>query len=148
MEPEKTAVDMAESADVQSNISTESLLIEMRDMSKKRLFFQRISACCLAGIFLILLLAVVIILPKAVKTLSGIDNVMTKAGNSLSEIDTMAKEITTTTTALNELVTKNGPNLSEAVTSMSNIDYEGLNTAITDLKDSVGPFAGIMKKLR
>ena len=98
--------------------------------------------------FLILFLAVVIILPKAFSTLSHVSSALTKAEQSLGEIDTMAKEITTTTTALNELVSDNGKSITEAVTSMSKIDYEGLNTAITDLKDSVGPLAGFMSKFK
>ena len=48
---------------------------------------------------------------------------------------------------MNKLVDDNGSNLAAAVKSLSEIDFEGLNKAITDLQDAVGPMASLMKKL-
>ena len=127
---------------------TESLLTEMRDLSRKRLFFQKIATGCMAGMLLVVLLTCVIIVPKAIVTLSRINSVSVKAESSLDEIDLMAKGVKSATDSLNELVSGNSGSLTQAVTSLSQIDIEGLNRAITDLQDAAGPMASLMKGFR
>ena len=131
-----------------SNNLTEALLTEMRDLSKKRLFFQKIATGCMAGLLLVVFLTCIIVVPKAMTTLSHINNVSVKAENSLDEIDVMTKGITSATDSLNELVAGNSASLTEAVTSLSRIDFDGLNKAITDLQDAAGPMAALMKRFR
>ena len=60
----------------------------------------------------------------------------------------MTKGITSATDSLNELVAGNSASLTEAVTSLSRIDFDGLNKAITDLQDAAGPMAALMKRFR
>lgn len=131
-----------------SNNLTEALLTEMRDLSRKRLFFQKIATGCMAGMLLVVLLTCVIIVPKAIVTLSRINSVSVKAESSLDEIDLMAKGVKSATDSLNELVSGNSGSLTQAVTSLSQIDIEGLNRAITDLQDAAGPMASLMKGFR
>lgn len=154
MEPQNVGNIVAEKATdnvtataMQGNLS-ENLLAEMRDLSKKRLFFQRIATCCLAGVFLTVFTACLIVVPKAMTTLTNINNAAVKAGSSLDDIDTMTEDITTATNNLNELVSNNSVKLTDAVTSLSQIDFEGLNKAITDLQTAVGPMANLMKGFR
>lgn len=127
---------------------TESLLTEMRDLSRKRLFLQKVATGCMAGILVLVFLVCVIIVPKAITTLSHINSVSVKAENSLDEIDVMTKGITSATDSLNELVSGNSASLTEAVTSLSQIDFDGLNQAIRDLQDAAGPMAALMKRFR
>ena len=141
------ATDNVTATAMQGNLS-ESLLVEMRDLSKKRLFFQRIATCCLVGVFLTVFTACLIVVPKAMTTLTNINNAAVKAGSSLDDIDTMTEDITTATNNLNELVSNNSVKLTDAVTSLSQIDFEGLNKAITDLQTAVGPMANLMKGFR
>lgn len=131
-----------------SNNLTEALLTEMRDLSKKRLFFQKIATGCMAGLLLVVFLTCIIVVPKAITTLSHINSVSVKAENSLDEIDVMTKGITSATDSLNELVSGNSASLTEAVTSLSQIDFDGLNQAIRDLQDAAGPMAALMKRFR
>lgn len=137
----------SDNTQISSNL-TESLLTEMRDLSKKRLFFQKIATGCMAGLLLVVFLTCIIVVPKAMTTLSHINNVSVKAENSLDEIDVMTKGITSATDSLNELVAGNSASLTEAVTSLSRIDFDGLNKAITDLQDAAGPMAALMKRFR
>jgi len=46
------------------------------------------------------------------------------------------------------MLTDNSQSLTDAVEKMNNIDFEGLNKAIQDLQDAVGPFANLMKKFK
>ena len=49
---------------------------------------------------------------------------------------------------LNQLVGDNSEALNEAITNMANVDYDGLNKAIKDLQDTVGPMANFFSKFR
>ncbi|RKM56386.1 hypothetical protein D6853_06240 [Butyrivibrio sp. X503] len=133
----------------QNNIATsnDAILTELRDLSKKRLFYQKISTCCIAGMLAVLLICVLIVIPKVSTTLSHINSVATKAETSLESVDKMTDSILKASENMNKLVDDNGENLAAAVKSLSEIDFEGLNKAITDLQDAVGPLASLMKKL-
>ncbi|SFU58632.1 hypothetical protein [Butyrivibrio sp. INlla21] len=127
--------------------SNDAILTEIRDLSKKRLFYQKISTCCIAGMLAVLLICVLIVIPKVSTTLSHINSVATKAETSIESIDKMTDSILKASENMNKLVDDNGENLAAAVKSLSEIDFEGLNKAITDLQDAVGPLASLMKKL-
>ena len=60
----------------------------------------------------------------------------------------MVSEMTTASKNLNELVNENAGPLTEAVKNMSNVDFDGLNKAITDLQDTVGPMANFFNRFR
>ena len=127
--------------------SNDAILTEIRDLSKKRLFYQKISTCCIAGMLAVLIICVLIVIPKVSTTLSHINSVATKAETSIESIDKMTDSILKASENMNKLVDDNGENLAAAVKSLSEIDFEGLNKAISDLQDAVGPMAAFMKKL-
>ncbi len=130
------------------NQNDSAILTEIRDLSKKNLFYRKISTCCLAGMLAVLVLCMLIVVPKVSTTLSHINSVATKAEESLKNVDTMSESILKASENMNKLVDDNGANLAGAVKSLSEIDFEGLNKAITDLQDAVGPMATFMNKFR
>ena len=101
----------------------------------------------MAGMLAVLLICVLIVIPKVSTTLSHINSVATKAETSIESIDKMTDSILKASENMNKLVDDNGENLAAAVKSLSEIDFEGLNKAISDLQDAVGPMAAFMKKL-
>ena len=127
---------------------SEELLLEIRDLTKKKLFWQKISSCCIAVIAVIVLVTMIIVIPQVEVTLSHINDTALKAQDSLSEANTMITSITEASEGLNQLVDKNGEGLSSAVQSLSEIDFEGLNEAIKDLQDAVGPLAAFMSRFK
>ncbi len=136
--------DVTENRDDQSI----QLLTQIRDLKKKQLMWQRVSAACLFGIFAVLFITVSIIVPRATKTLSNIDQVAGQMYETIDEIDTMVAEMTTASTNLNKLVDENAQSLTDAINSIASIDFEGLNKAIKDLKDTVGPMASFFGRFR
>ena len=60
----------------------------------------------------------------------------------------MVLEMTDASKNLNQLVSDNSQALTDSVTNMSNIDFEGLNAAIKDLQDTVGPMASFFNRFR
>ncbi|SFC43813.1 hypothetical protein [Butyrivibrio sp. YAB3001] len=119
---------------------------ELVKIAKKQLFFNRISALCMAGMLAVLIVVVVILVPKVETTLGHINSVAQNVESSLDDINVMVKSITDSSENLNKLVDQNAQELTDAVTSISEIDFEGLNKAIQDLQDAVGPLASFFKK--
>ena len=60
----------------------------------------------------------------------------------------MTSSITGTSENMNSMLTDNSQSLTDAVDKMNNIDFDGLNKAIKDLQDAVGPFASFMNRFR
>ncbi|MBE5838601.1 hypothetical protein [Butyrivibrio sp.] len=131
-----------------TSASSEELLIEIRNLTKKKLFWQKISTCCIAAIMGIVLATMVIVIPQLEATLNHINDTAIKAQDSLNEANTMITSITEASENFDSLVAKNGEGLTSAVESMSKIDFEGLNEAIKDLQDAIGPLAAFMSKFR
>lgn len=131
-----------------TSASSEELLTEIRNLTKKKLFWQKISTCCIAAITGIVLVTMVIVIPQLEATLNHINDTAIKAQDSLNEANTMITSITEASENFDSLVAKNGEGLTSAVESMSKIDFEGLNEAIKDLQDAIGPLAAFMSKFR
>jgi methyl-accepting chemotaxis protein len=131
------------------------ILAEIRDLTKKNLFFKRLEAVCVMGMFLVVLIAALVVVPKVNTTLAHVNDVAqkaqevaTKAQDSLAKVDEMTESMKQASQDLNSLVDENGESLSAAIKSMSEVDYQGLNDAIKDLQGTVGPMASFMSKFR
>ncbi|WP_022775610.1 hypothetical protein [Butyrivibrio sp. AE2015] len=131
-----------------TSATSEEILAEIRNLTKKKLFWQKIGTCCIAAIAVIVLVTMVIVIPQLEATLNHINDTAIKAQDSLNEANTMITSITEASENFDSLVAKNGEGLTNAVESMSNIDFEGLNEAIKDLQDAIGPLAAFMSKFR
>ena len=131
-----------------TSANSEELLIEIRNLTKKKLFWQKISTCCITAITDIVLVTMVIVIPQLEATLNHINDTAIKAQDSLNEANNMITSITEASENFDSLVAKNGEGLTSAVESMSKIDFEGLNEAIKDLQDAIGPLAAFMSKFR
>ncbi len=119
---------------------------ELYEMTKKQLAWQRVSSICIFGIFAIVLIAAIKILPTLESTLKHADTVAENAIGTLDEIDKAVAEISDSNSDLNKLLNENAEPLTKAVKNMSEIDFEGMNQAIQDLQDTVGPMASFFKK--
>ena len=125
------------------------------EKTQKQLFYTKILAGAAGGMFLILLIAALLVVPKAVSALTQAEAVMADAqglletaDTAISNISAMSDEVTQVSKSLNGFVTDNAQTLTDAATDISNIDFEGLNGAIRDLQDAVGPFAKMMNRFR
>lgn len=125
------------------------------EKTQKQLFYTRILAGAAGGMFLILLIAALLVVPKAVSALTQAEAVMADAQGLLETADTaitnisaMSDEVTQVSKSLNGFVTDNAQTLTDAAKDISNIDFEGLNGAIRDLQDAVGPFAKMMNRFK
>ncbi len=124
------------------------ILEEIRNLTKKKLFWQRISACCVGVIAAVVLGFAMIVIPQIEVTLNHINDTAVQAQDTLTEAQTMVEGITDASNNFNDLLNKNGDGLTSAVKSLTEIDFDGLNQAIKDLQDAVGPLASFMSKFR
>lgn len=136
-------------------MENEELLKKLSENSEKSLKFQRISTCCLAGMLVVFLVSAIAIVPSAVVTIKKINDVAVAAEGAVSdatdlvaEMDKTAKELQETGKGMNTLLNDNAEKITESLDKMSQIDFGGLNDAIKDLQDAVGPFANFMNKFR
>ncbi len=136
----------ATSTDNVATKENQDVLTEIRDLSKKRLLLQRISTGCMVGTLLVVLVAALLMVPRATTTLNHINQVAVKAEDSLAKVDKMTASMESASDNLNELVNANGEALSSAVKSMSEVDFDGLNKAISDLQEAIGPLANFMSR--
>lgn len=125
------------------------------EKTQKQLFYTKILAGAAGGMFLILLIAALLVVPKAVSALTQAEAVMADAqglletaDTAISNISAMSDEVTQVSRSLNGFVTDNAQTLTDAARDISNIDFEGLNGAIRDLQDAVGPFAKMMNRFK
>lgn len=121
---------------------------EMLKVDKKHLFWQRLSALAVVATFLVVLVVAMILVPQVMATLDNINRVAKDAESAVANVDTMVLEMTDASKNLNQLVGDNSEALNEAITNMANVDYDGLNKAIKDLQDTVGPMASFFSKFR
>ena len=139
---EEVAVQPTEGQDVVEMLS------EIREMTKKELLFQKISSAAIVCFVIAFLVIAVNIIPKVVLAIQNVNEVAGVALDSLDEINIMVSEVTETSENMNKVIEDNAVPLSDAVNNMSKVDYEGLNKAIQDLQDTVGPMASFFSKFR
>lgn len=135
--------------------SMEDLLRQILEADKKEVKYARRAAFFMTGIFVIFLVAAIIIVPKVIATLSYVNSTaiaandtLTQANEAIAGINTMTSSITGTSDNMNSMLTDNSQALTDAVEKMNGIDFAGLNQAIQDLQDAVGPFASFMNKFK
>ncbi len=126
----------------------QNLNVQLNAMTKKQLFWQKVASLGVLGIFVVVLISALVMVPKVTMTLSNIDTVSYQVMESIEDIDAMVAEMTEASTGLNKLVSDNADTVTGAVSDLAGIDFEGLNTAIKDLQDTVAPFAAFFRQFR
>lgn len=153
MEAEQSVLDNQEITDkAETRQDTVKMLLEQ---TREQLFYTRILTGAFFALFLVVFISALILIPKVTGTLEQVNSLVEEAGGTLesanqalAEVSEMSTEITGVSTQLNEFITENAQTLSDAATDISEIDFEGLNQAIQDLQDAVGPFANLMNGFR
>lgn len=99
--------------------------------------------------------ALAIVIPKALKTLDDISHValtaeqtLENANSAIDELTQMSQGVTDLSNQMSTFLTENTSTLDSAMSNIENIDFDGLNQAIRDLQDAVGPMARFMNAFR
>lgn len=147
-------------ADVdESTLSENEILTQIRDFEEKQLKVAKRTSNLLLAMTVIILVAVVIMVPAMLKTMSKVSTTVDKANSSLDEITTTVQKAQTTlegidemsqnaslaASNMNQFIEENSESLTESIKAMSEVDFEGLDQAIEDLQTAVGPLAEMAK---
>lgn len=131
----------------------EDAISQLIKKTDKQLRWMRIMCISAVAVAVMLLFVCGIIVPKAVHTLTEVNSLMEEASvlmdnanTTLAGIDSMSKEITDAADGINGLVETNADVLTDSMTKLNSIDFEGLNQAIADLQTVVEPMANFFGK--
>lgn len=106
-----------------------------RTYLKKQLNMMKALMFAMAGIFLMLLIAVAVLVPKITTTL---DN----ANVALEQISYTAEQMDDVLISVEALVEDSSEGVTQALENMNSIDFEKLNKSIDDFNSVVSPLSG------
>lgn len=141
--------------ETETGTGTQELLKQILESTEKETKYAKRAARFTMGIFLVLLVAMLILIPKVTSTLTEVNkavvnanSIVAKADTAIDNIDEMSTSITKTSKSMDSMIEDNSDSLTASVQKLSNIDFDGLNQAIQDLQDAVGPFAKFMNTFK
>lgn len=108
---------------------------------KKQLFLLKLSMLSTTGIFITLLMAIIILVPRITTTLTEVNLAIGQISNTVVQVEEVFESV-------KRLVEESEEGLGVAIDSMNSIDFKGLNQSITDLGNVVSPLADFFSKFR
>ena len=112
-----------------------------RSYLKKQLNMMKVLMFAMAGIFLMLLVAVAVLVPSVTETL---DN----ANVALEQISSTAQEMDNVLNSVEVLVEDSSVGVSQALENMNSIDFEKLNRSIEDFNNVVSPLSNFFSRFQ
>lgn len=132
-----------------------NLLEQILAENKKRTTYTKVAAFSMVGILVAVVLVLVMAIPEVFRLMNEIDTLVDSAETlvitaeaSLEEISVMTESLTETSTSLNEFIVDNSQTIANAISGIDAIDVDTLNEAISDLHDTVAPFANFMNRFK
>ena len=130
------------------------LLTEICKNSKRTLIAGYVTAGACALMAVILGVSAAMVIPRvgalmgdAQKSLESVNQLAEQASESLEQVNSMSGSITSTSEKLSTMIDDNMGLMNETLTSISEVDFEGLNKGIADFQKAVEPLAGVGEKL-
>ena len=146
---------MNENTENVSSTDNAELLRQILDTTKKQARYSRLAMIFTGGVFAVMAVMAIMIVPGVVTALEGAnrtiiqaESAVNEANTTLQQVQTMTGSITNTSENVNSMVTDNSAALTDAVQKLSEIDFDGLNTAIGDLQNAVGPLSRMVSVFR
>lgn len=137
------------------DMNEKELLEQILEENKKRTFYSRIAAFAAIGVLAAVAVCLLLIVPQIYSAVDNMNHTMAVAEVTLAEAENaaagltlMSNNITEVSENVNQFVTENSTAISTAMKDISNIDYAGLNKAISDLQAAVEPFANFVNRFR
>ena len=116
------------------------LLRQLLAYQKKEARHARLTAWVSMLLALVILAALVLAVPKAVKLVQGVET-------TLAKVESMTDAAEELVGNANTMVLKNTDAVTETIQKLNELDFESLNTAIRNLGDAVRPLAELARKL-
>lgn len=142
----------------ESTLSEKELLSQIRDLQEKKLKVEKRTSKLLFALTLVILIAVIVMVPATLMLFNKVTQTVDKANGAIDDItatvqraettldgiDEMTESASQAASNMNQLVEENSKTLNESIKALSEVDYEGLNEAINDLKSTASSMAEVM----
>lgn len=112
-----------------------------RTYLKKQLNMMKALMFAMAGIFLMLLVAVAVLVPRITVTLD-------KANVALEQISYTAQQVDEVFVSVEGLVEESSEGVTKALENMNSIDFEKLNKSIEDFNSVVSPLSSFFGRFQ
>jgi len=113
----------------------------------KTLRYIRLSVFLLTGLFVLISVVIVMLVPRAVNTMDRMDATLEKVNGLVVTAEKALESATAATDSANRVVEENADAVSDAMTKFNSVDFAALNRAINDLADIVEPLAKVVNYL-
>ncbi len=137
---DKNVVITSESVE-RNEIQQTALMEKLEKLQTKQLRYSQASALFI----LILVIGLLSVLPAVFKTLSAAQETMSNMNTVLTNANDTILQSQTTLDEVSELVTTTQSELVDTTQKLGSIDFEGLNSAINDLREVISPLAELFK---
>lgn len=145
----------------ESTLSETELLKQIRDLQEKQTKIAKRTSNLLMVLTLVIIVGVLVMVPACLMIINKVTVTVDKANGALDEItdtvqraettldgiDEMTQSASLAASNMNQLVEENAETLNESIAALSEVDFEGLNEAISDLQSTAGTMAQVMKDL-
>ena len=150
LSPEKKSGENAGFDEAQT-MSDHELLAAILQQTRKEARASRVAATACTGIFVAMAIALLVLLPRTVETLSIANAVMRDANEAVTEANTLVKSAQRSLEGLDQaianidgVVVSNADYVTEAMEHLNGIDFDGLNNSIKSLETVIAPLARLM----
>ena len=147
--------EVAATSQVSIQNEKEDYLKKLYENSEKELKLKKITTFSLVGIFVVIQISALVLVPSAKRTINEIHSVAQKAGDTvekangtIDDISGMATKLQESADNMNGFINDNSETVTDSLKKISEIDFEGLNKGIKDLQDAVGPMASFMSRFK
>ena len=126
---------------------TDELLKQILTQTKKEATFSKVIACIMLGVLLILLVATLIVVPRALSMIAEIEQTALDAQAVVEQANVALEGLSSTVDgveAMTESITKTGNALFDGI---GKVDFDSLSKAINDLQAAIEPLANFSRLL-
>lgn len=132
-----------------------NLMEKLVKNSEKQLFYSRIAAFAALAAAAALGICLAMMMPSVMRTVDRANEVMAQVSVTIHLADDAMRSVTDMSNAMKDmgtnmdtLISENAESIEEVMKKVEAIDFEGLNSAIKDLGDTVEPFAKFFNKFK
>ncbi|MBR0172131.1 MAG: hypothetical protein IJQ21_05015 [Lachnospiraceae bacterium] len=126
---------------------TDELLTQILKQTKKEATFSKVIAFIMLGVLLILLIATLIVVPRALSMITEIERTALDAQAVVAQATETLGGLSATVEGVEEMtesITKTGNALFDGI---GKVNFDDLAQAITDLQDAIEPLANFSRML-
>lgn len=127
-------------------LSDHELFVELTRQQREDTRYQKRTAIATWAVALVLLIACLILIPKAVRTLHNLNDTMVSVTETSTQLQGTLSDLDEVIGNVNGLVEENTDYVNDAIKELNSIDFNSLNRSIKALEEITGPLASLFHR--